>query len=213
MVKVYEQKYNQELSFSLNRRFQESGKEVAGYHKSIVEFIEEFPKSSAIQVHASTIGRGLAHINASWATMLMAGMVSTRNELCDVPDVETRYESDWLSFNNDTAKPGLFLTINTKTIGFIPLSFRRDSQGEEIQSWATKWVEKNEDLVWSYSFLTFHALMWVIENTTASIVSQSENKIHICGIYQGVKGGLYEQVDVIIDNEVALRTEEHFKER
>lgn len=207
MAKPYPHTYINELSFITNRIFQDYGKETADSHTSIIELIEEFSQTSAIQIHAEVLKTSLKHLDSGWASMLQFELKAEPSELSDVTDVKSTFSSLWLEFAKKSETPDLFLTIETKSLGVIPLSFWKGSQKEEIRSWAETWLDKHPDLNWSYSIVTVSALLWVIRNTVASVVTESEDAIHICGVYQGSGRDTFEQIDVIIDNEPALRTE------
>lgn len=207
MAKPYPHTYINGLPFALNRDFQEVGKDTASFHKTIIEYIEKFSKTSAIQIHADVLKVSLDHLDSGWAAMLKYEITGEATELTDTPDTESTYRSLWIKHAELSEEDDLFLTIRTKSLGVIPLSFWKGSQNEEIRSWAETWLDKHPDLNWSYSILTMSALLWVIRNTVASVVTESEDAIHICGVYQGSGRDTFEQIDVIIDNEPALRTE------
>lgn len=205
MAKPYSNTYSNEIPFAINRGLQEVGKNTAVFHKDIIKHIEKFSKTSAIQIHADVLKKSLEHLDSGWAAMLNYEIEGKATEDANTPDTESTYRSLWMKHAEFSEEDDLFLTVRTKTLGVIPLSFWKDSQNEEIQSWAEHWLDKYPELIWSYSLLTVTALLWVVRYTTASIVTESENAIHICGIYQGNGRGVFEQIDVIIDNEPALR--------
>ena len=206
MAKPYSNTYSNEIPFAINRGLQEVGKNTAVFHKDIIKHIEKFSKTSAIQIHADILKKSLEHLDSGWAAMLKYEIEGKTTEDANTPDTESTYRSLWMKYAKFSEEDDLFLTVRTKTLSVIPLFFWKDSQNEEIQSWAEHWHDKYPELIWSYSLLTVTALLWVVRYTTASVVTESENAIHICGIYQGNGRGVFEQIDVIIDNEPALRT-------
>lgn len=93
MAKPYPHTYINELSFIANRVFQDYGKETADSHTSIIELIEEFSQTSAIQIHAEVLKTSLKHFNSVWASMLQFVLKAKPSELSDVPDMKSTFST------------------------------------------------------------------------------------------------------------------------
>lgn len=203
MADVIKHQYSNTLSFNHNRNLQELGKLTTELFQANLEYFKAFPADSVIQIYAAIFQSCLEFLDAGWVSLFRYDL-NIEDSALQIPNVKMECFSKWRNFLDETLPEDLFLTVETKTTNVIPILL--ESEGDKVKQWATTWVEKNPELVWSYSYMTFTVLMWVTDNTRCEILEQSENKIHIKGYYQAGGGREFETIEVILDNQVALDT-------
>ena len=188
MAKPYPHTYINELSFITNRIFQDYGKETADSHTSIIELIEEFSQTSAIQIHAEVLKTSLKHLDSGWASMLQFELKAEPSELSDIPfsdqkiafiSRETLHYGSPYDYLNVMLEP-FWMKVFRKTASKMwyggLVGVHGDKCREYIRDWETNGINKYRD---SLIFLLAYTSMcredmanvdqWVIDNYNKSI--------------------------------------------